>query len=250
MTSEEKLLIAKCEDLFRLCDRYADCRFSDFLNEAEQAFIQREIGQRLGDNTQFFGGFSDAQRKIFGVFPEWMEISYDVFPIGVVKISKKYKKVLSHRDYLGTVLSTGLDRVKIGDIIVNEDGAYIITREEVSDFVARNIEKISNVGVKTELCSISEIDVPKQEFLVIDAVCASVRLDAVISGVLNISRRVASELILTGKVSVNYLETNDTSKQLKPDDVVSVRGFGKFIFSRIGNITRSERVHIEVRKFM
>ena len=126
MTSEEKLLIAKCEDLFRLCDRYADCRFSDFLNEAEQAFIQREIGQRLGYNTQFFGGFSDAQRKIFGVFPEWMEISYDVFPIGVVKISKKYKKVLSHRDYLGTVLSTGLDRVKIGDIIVNEDGAYII----------------------------------------------------------------------------------------------------------------------------
>ena len=48
MTSEEKLLIAKTEDLYRLCDKQQKPQFSVFLNETERAYIEKNIGQRVG----------------------------------------------------------------------------------------------------------------------------------------------------------------------------------------------------------
>ena len=138
MTSEEKLLIAKCDDLFSQCDRYSDVRFSQFLNEAEQAVIIKNIGNRIGYNCCFYGGYDCAQRKIFTVFPEWSEPCNEEFPIKVLKIVKKFKKELSHRDYLGTVLSKGIDRNKVGDILIDSDILCNIFHYEYICFITVN----------------------------------------------------------------------------------------------------------------
>lgn len=69
MTDGDKLLTAKTEDLFRLCEKYAEPRFSGFLDGGETAFIEDNVVFPYGFNTMFFGGFHDSERKILGVFP-------------------------------------------------------------------------------------------------------------------------------------------------------------------------------------
>lgn len=249
MTGEEKLLIAKFEDMFKLCDKYQSPRFSSFLNEAEQVLINSNFGYS-GCNSMMYGGFSDAQRKVFGIFPDWMEKDSKEFPIKVLRVIKKYKKELNHRDYLGTVLSAGIDRKMVGDIVCDIDGAYIYILEDVADFIAGALQKIANVGVEVTIKDCLDIEPPKQKFEMINTVAASERLDAVIAAILNVSRRISSELIKASKVSVNHVEVTSTDYLLKPEQIISVRGFGRFVYVNKGLNTRSQRIHIEVKKFI
>lgn len=249
MTGEEKLLVAKFDDMFKLCDKYQSPRFSSFLNEAEQGLVTTNFGYS-GYNYMTFGGFPDAQRKVFGVFPEWMEIDTKEFPIKVLRVIKKYKKELTHRDYLGTVLSSGIDRKLVGDIVCDDKGAYIYILNDVAEFVAGALQKIANVGVEVTIKDCFDIEPPKQKFEMINTVAASERLDAVIAAILNISRRISSELIKASKVSVNHVEVTDTDFILKPGQIISVRGFGRYIYIDKGMTTRSQRIHIEVKKFI
>ena len=250
MTAEEKLLLAKTEDLFRLCDKYATPQFSAFLNEAEKAFIKKNIGERMGYNCCFFGGYNDAMRTVFGVFPEWESSELSSFPIKTIKIIKKYKKELSHRDFLGTVLSNGINRELVGDILVNDGDAYIFILSDIADFIASGIDKIANVGVKTSVEEISDLEIPEPKFETINTVVASLRLDAVVAAMLKISRKETSSLIIGEKVSINHLSCQNISHILKENDIISVRGSGRFIFLRVNGTTRSDRLHIMIKKYI
>ncbi len=250
MDNEEKLLYAKTEDLFRKCDKRSEAQFSFFLNETEQAFIKREIGSAYGYNTAFFGGYEGAGRKVFGVFPEWAEADNGDFPISAVKIVNKYKKQLSHRDFLGSIMSNGITREQVGDIIVDDDVAYVFMISELAGYIAMNLKKIGNIGVKASLADLSEIKPPEQKFLTISSVAASLRLDAVTAAMLKISRKDAHNLIAGGAVGVNHSQTENTSLILKEGDIISVRGFGRFVFEAIGNRTGSQRLHITVKKYL
>ncbi len=250
MNDEEKITIRRVSDMERLCDKYKKPQFSGFLNEAEVALIKKNTTISKEFNVGFFGGYTDAERKILGIFPQWEDCSEDEFPISVIEAKNKYKRALTHRDYLGTCLSLGLERSKIGDICTTEDGAFIFVMEDISDYIVDNIKKIANCGVNLKKTDISHITIPEREFEYVDVVSASVRLDAVVASAVNISRKASEELILSGRVSVNHVATENTSHTLKPQDIVSVRGSGRLIIDEIGNTTRSGRLHIRIKKYV
>ena len=244
------MLIARIEDLFGLCDKYQTPRFSKFLDEAQQELVLRDAVCPAGYNTGFFGGYENSQRKVFGVFPEWMEFDEKQFPIEVMVIRKKYEKALTPRDYLGTVLSLGIDRSNVGDILVEKNCAYVYMLSDVCSYACDNIDKISNVGVNVKVESFTDIMPPEQKFETINAVCASERLDAVVSAMLKISRNNAAGLIRAEKVSVNHMPITRVDRILNPKDIISVRGFGRYIFEEAGAKTRSDRIHIVVKKYI
>lgn len=250
MNEEEKLLIAKTQDLFRLCDKHCTAQFSFFLNEAQIALIQKEIGAKLGYNCRYFGGYEEARRCMLGVFPEWCEPLDESFPIKAIKIKKSFSKELTHRDYLGSVMANGITREQVGDILVDDDIAYIFITEDMADFVCGGLSKIGNTGVKAVVSEAKDITPPEQKFQIINTVCASKRLDAVLASMLKLSRKEASGLIVGGAVSVNHLPVSDTSRSLKPEDIISVRGYGRYVFYSVGEETRSGRIHITVKKYI
>ena len=247
MTDEEKLIIAKAEDLYSLCQKYSEPRFSGFLNEREAALVKENAGFRPGFETVFWGGFADSERCMMGVFPEWE--SEKNFPITLLKITKGYDRTLTHRDYLGSILSLGLERSKIGDILADSDGAYVFVADDISDYITANIKKIASCGVKIEKAEIDEAKLPQHEFKTVSAVAASDRLDALLAAALGISRRESSLLIKSGKVSVNHKEAAGNSAAVKEGDIISVRGYGRIILDKIGNTTGSGRIHVNFKKY-
>lgn len=233
--------------MFALCGKYASARFSQFLDGGEAADIRDNVHFPYGYNVMFWGGFDGAERTVMGVFPEWEEAAEDKFPVSAVKFTHGFSKKLTHRDYLGTAMSLGIDRAKTGDILINGGTAYVFAASDIAEYIAGNINKIGNVGVKAEVLSAAAVDIPQRMYRTEEKVCASMRLDAVISGVFNISRGESSELIGAGKVKLNYRETSNISAAVKEGDLVSLRGHGRFMLGEIGGETRKGRVHITVK---
>lgn len=247
---DDKLLIARINDLFSLCDKYCCARFSDFLDGAEQAVIQDNVRIPYGYNTVLFGGFKESEKKIMGVFPEWEEPDEGVFPIVCLKAEGGFTRKLTHRDYLGTIMSLGITPQKLGDIVVYDGYAYIFVHSDVAGYTAENIRKIGNQGVKVSVIEdIGSITVERR-YKTISAVCASERLDAVVGAAINVSRSAASSLISSGKVKLNHRETEKQSETIREGDLISVRGYGRYLVDKFGGTTRKGRLQIVLKQYI
>ncbi len=250
MELDEKLLLKKTEDLFRLCDKYSTARFSDFLDGGELAVIEDKAVIPFGYNVMFFGGFSDAEKKIMGVFPEWEEPSPDAFPITCLKLCGGFTKKLTHRDYLGTVMGLGITPQKLGDIVVFDDFAYVFLQNDVGEYVKDNLHKIGNQGVKVEKITDFFNIAIERKYKTIGTVCASSRLDAVVGAAANISRSQSASLINGGKVKLNHRPTEETTKPVKEGDLLSIRGYGRFLVHSFDGETRKQRLHITLKQYI
>lgn len=250
MDTDKKLFHSKINDLFRLCERRAEPVFSSFLDGGELAFIEDEVSVPYGFNVMSFGGYDGAERRVFGVFPEWSEPAENEFPLSLLRVDAPKFRTLTHRDYLGTLMSLGIDRSKTGDILTDDNGAYIFVSEEITEYVAHSLNKIANIGVTTSIADISAFEPPKPKTEERGCVCASLRLDAVVAAAEGISRAAAEKLIRSGCVKLNHREAGDRSKQVKEGDLLSVRGYGRCILKSVGYRTRSGRTHIVIEKFI
>lgn len=250
MDTTEKLLISKIEDLFTLCDKYASPRFSDFLDGAEQVTIKENVVFPYDCNVLQWGGFDDAEKKIIGVFPEWTEPDTSDFPITCLKIEGGYTRKLTHRDYLGTIMSLGIAPGKLGDIVVSDGFAYVLIDSDIAGYVADNLSKIGNQGVKvTVLEDLAQISI-KRQYRTFSSVCASARLDAVVSAAVNISRSQAATLISAGKIKLNHKEITKPAETIKTGDLLSIRGHGRFLVHSFDGETRKMRIHITFKQYI
>lgn len=248
MTDDQKLLIRRVQDLSELAKKYNTPRFSDFYDESEQVMIHN---LQICPDGVWFGGNDDCARKMLGFFPDWWcDDFFSEFPIGVVYIKNKGRRELSHRDYLGTLMSLGLERKKVGDIAVLSDGAYIFLTQAAAEHILSCVNKVAGCGVECRLVNYKDVKMPEAKFQLKDCVVASLRLDAVVAGVCAMSRRVATEFIAGGKVSVNHIQQQRCDYQLKVGDLLSLRGYGRVEIADIGSKTRSDRLHITVKKFI
>ena len=78
---------------------------------------------------------------------------------------------------------------------------------------------------------------------------ASNRLDSIVSSVYNISRAKANLLIDADKVFINSKLINTHSRELKSEDIVSVRGLGRFIYSDIEKISKKGKLVVKIRQY-
>ena len=49
---------------------------------------------------------------------------------------------LSHRDYLGALMSLGIERKTLGDILTHEDEAVIFLKKSITPYVLENLDKV------------------------------------------------------------------------------------------------------------
>ena len=72
----------------------------------------------------------------------------------------------------------------------------------------------------------------------------SLRLDAVVGGMFNLSRTEAARQISAGNVSINYQESLKTDFAVKENDIVSLRGAGKGRVTGTGGTSRKGRLFV------
>lgn len=245
--TEERIFISHIDDMLKICEKTGTARFSSFLSEAESALVRRYLEYCAADNYMLYGGYENAQRVILGVFPQYEEPSEEAFPIQAVCFVSRMAD-LSHRDYLGAIMSLGITRSLVGDIICGEK-TYAMLAPAAADMAVIQITKIGRAGVRCTLSQGEKI-VRNDSFARISATVASLRLDCILSSAVKVSRDKAAQLIRSGMVSVNHTAAVSVSEQLKEGDVLSVRGHGRFVIGNIGDRTKKDRIHITINKYL
>lgn len=246
---EQNGLIARAEDTLRLCDRRGAPCFLGFLDEGEQAALLPWLKKQSGVEWMLFGGFPEAERRLLGVFPEYIAPEGDLFPLTACAFHHRKERRLTHRDVLGTLLSAGLRRETVGDILCAEGLCVAFLREEIVPFVREQIEKIGGEGGRWEI-GYTGVLPAAHSFVSLRETVASPRLDGILKALLHIPRDEAARLITEGAVQVDHRPASSVSAQLDAPCVLSVRGFGRFALDRLGPVTRKGRLNIEARKYI
>ena len=130
-------------------------------------------------------------------------------------------------------------------------GADILILNEISKFLLNNITSLTRFSKsKIEIINLEEIrkrTINKEQ---LEIIVASMRLDAIISEILRTSRSKAEEYINDGRVYINHEEVYKSTKQLKENDILTIRGKGRFEIDSISGETRSGRIKLKVNKYI
>ena len=250
---QDKIFFAKLADMVDHCERTGSYSFSNFFDERQSAMADLWCRQNTGNLLySFYGGFPQANRKILAVYPDYCkDCLYDDFPIKCVTFRYRKEDDLKHKDFLGTFMGMNFKREVIGDIVVSQGLTQAFVTETAAKLITSLLSKIGRTGVKVSDDEPFEIPISDvQKFKDITGTVASLRLDCITALACNISREKAVSLIQADKVDVNHFTVSSVSRELKKDDVLSIRGHGRFILSDIVGLTRKNRIHIILKKYI
>lgn len=194
------------------------------------------------------GIFSDSERKMLAFSNEATDSD---FPYELIKIENLSRfEQLSHGDYLGAVMSLGLNRNKFGDLVLGENCAYIATCIDVAAFLVSNLSTIKRSPCKTTIINVTEESSLKANYEELNVISTSLRLDCVVSGICKLSRSKALDLINTSKISVDYITIKEKNYMLSIGDTITIRGYGKYKFEENIGFTGRDRMRLLMKKFV
>ncbi len=224
-------------------------RYSLFLDERQQMLAKQALNQYRDCHYCFGGGYEGAKRQMLCVYPDYLAEDSLAFPFRYLYFTFRKSDALTHRDFLGSLMALRLKRETIGDIVVGEGEAAVVAGETAAEYILQNMQKIGRVGV-----SVSETDhIPlrvEQQFAEIAGTVASLRIDCVVGLATKLSRSKTMDLVSAGRVQLNYEEVSSPSILLKPEDIITVRGFGKYILAKEIRETKKGRYHILLQKYI
>lgn len=250
----DNFLIDRLEDMFLFVDRNVSLKYTSFLDASEIAHIEMYIKSIKKSYPQveylFWGGYELAERKILCVYNSYLNIGFQDFPLSVIQFdyNPNFSK-LTHRDFLGSMMALKIKRDCIGDIIVSNGKTQVIVSTNVKDIILNEVVQVGRLGVKANLVQEVTLDL-KQSFKDISGTVASMRLDCIISLALNVSRTKAVQMVKSKIVCVNYLEETSIDTLLKSNDILTIKGYGKYILEEVSEPTKKNRLHILIKKYL
>lgn len=247
MEKYEKILLSSIKDKAEKSYNKNIPAYTNFLDLHQQTLVNQQRKEYKGKFVMF-GGYADAERKLVAFLPDYMEEpEQDI--IKIVRVSVNCREKLTHRDYLGASLGVGIKREQLGDILVNGNGADILVKAEMADFLSNNLIKAGRANLSCTVVGINEINFvppePKEEKFVS---ASSLRLDKIVSEGFKISRSDAASAISGGgKVFVNQKEITKPDFQLAEGDKITLRGKGKIEISALNGISKKGKLRVELK---
>lgn len=219
---------------------------TDFLDPREQQIITTIIGKNNEEiNYALFGGFQEAERKRAIIAPFYEHPIEEDFEVCAVEASFNEKFIqIGHRDVLGAFTSLGVDRRKLGDVIVSAGKVQLITSTEMAQYIRLHLTQIRQASVKFTHIALDALEKSQDNWQKKTYYVSSLRVDAVVKEMYHLPRNRATKLIEAEHVRLNFMFIDDPTIQLIEGDLISVRGYGRSKFISIEGKTRKDRLRI------
>jgi RNA-binding protein YlmH len=244
---EDKNLLASIYDKIMLCEKTGNlCYTNEFLppNIWHKLYNMRN---KFFINMDFSGVFQECERKMVAFY------KYDTpknYPMYLMKITNKSKfRTLGHRDYLGSLMSLGIKREKFGDLVIENNICYGAVGIDICEYIKYNLEMIADCPCSVEFIEEYDHIVPKRAFSEKVIIINSLRVDSILSEICNLSRANAVKLVNSGRILVNYDLCVAKDKEIKTNDIITVRGIGKYKMGSVLGVTQKKRIKINVLKY-
>lgn len=252
MKNDELLFINRIKDLAKTAYNQNRYTFSNFLTVEEQTIIESQKSEISYCPYEYFGGHENCERRIIRFGSEEMMGYIEDYPITILLVEPlldKFSDDLNHRDYLGSLMNLGINRNVIGDILIKGKKTYVFCLSETSEYIISELTRIKHTSVK--ITKVNETcDDLKTELEDIEVLVSSPRIDAIVASICKISRGKSQDLFKEKKVFINNKICENNSLALKPGNIISIRGIGKFIYEGEGSKTRKDRVYVKLKKYV
>lgn len=241
--------------LSRLLDKVAEAgrgvpAHTPFLSEAQQEAAVRLLNAAGHPRHFFTGGYPDAERKVCALLPDWQEEDSFEPPFTALRCRWQSGEKLTHRDFLGSILGQGIDREKVGDILVGEDLCDIIVMAELKQYLLQSFDAAGRTRLKVEEIPLGNLRVPEKQVKVIHDTVSSLRLDSVMATGFSLSRGKAAVAISAGRVEVNHALCLKSDRTVAQGDVLTCRGLGKCVLTEVGGLSKKGRIMIEMERYL
>lgn len=254
---EDKMCIAQVLDKIEMSSKKDKIEYTDFLDMYQVSLVENFLRKAKIQNYKLYGGYAEAERKILIIYPEkfddnMLRKNYNKI-LKIVKISLQEldRGKYVHRNYLGGIVKLGIKREKVGDILVRDNGADIITLSEFANILKSELSSLNRFqGADIEAKELNQIEKPEVKIEEVSIIVPSLRLDNIVSDLARTSRSKASEIIAQERVFINGQNETKNSKQIKLGDIITIRGKGRFVIKDFTGTTRSGRTVILIEKYI
>ena len=236
----------KLYNYFETAEKY---EINIFTEEFYTPNFWKKLGTKIGNMGIKTCGLTEISERRQILFENYEDNAVN-FPNKILHIKNLSKfKQQEHKDYLGSILGLNIKRELLGDILVYENGAYVIVSEKISDYLLNNLGQIGRTP-----CEISAVnnmeELPETEFQEIIIRVNSERLDSIVSELVNISRNSAAEVVESGNIMLNYVIQKRKDKNINISDIITIRQHGKFIFADDLGMTKKGKKKLLFKKYI
>lgn len=258
LKSEDKnFMFASVKDKINLAKKRNKIQNTCFFTQAEKTFAEKELIKSKENNYFFFGGYDEAERVALIAYPEKFDTEIvkenldNIFKVIKIVLPNELAGAYNHSSYLASLMKIGLERERFGDIICFENEAYVVVLKENAEYIKENLKHLTRFKKsKIEILNLDGLKVKPKEFEKFKIVVSSNRLDNFVAELAKCSRNKAMEYMLLEKVFVNNSVELKVSKKIKVNDVITIRGKGKFIVCEfVGNNKKEKEVYI-IKKYI
>ena len=157
---------------------------------------------------------------------------------------------LRHQDILGTLYSLNISDEMFGDVVIWNNRYFIIILSCIDNYIKSNLMSIRNSKVELIEKDPYYLKDYKQEYEECIIIVPSIRVDVIVSKIINSSRSNALEKIKNGDIYLNYELLTKPTYMLKENDIFSIRKCGKYKFLREINRTKKGSLVIKYLKYV
>lgn len=157
---------------------------------------------------------------------------------------------LRHQDILGTLYSLNISDEMFGDVVIWNNRYFIIILSSIDNYIKSNLTSIRNSKVDLIEKDPYYLKNYKQEYEEFNIIVPSIRVDAIISKIINSSRSNALEKIKNGDIYLNYELLTKPTYMLRENDIFSIRKYGKYKFNGIINETKKGNIIVNISKYV
>lgn len=215
---------------------------------------------KTGKNTQFLDGrelkivtgkLKKNEYNVYYPYKDSEKVMLYTGKVPKVKLFKIYTvENIRHQDILGSLFALNIDSSYFGDIVLYNDYYYVFVSEDLALYIKDNLKMVGNKKVSLEEVDLSVLDNYERKYEEKEIIVSSLRIDNIISGIINTSRKVALDKIKNKEVVVNYDVMNKNSYILKENDIFSIRRYGKYKFVGIVKSTKKNNFIIRYLKYI
>lgn len=222
--------------------------YTNFLSMAELDAFYRMPAEDRGNDYELSGGREGCERQMLR-FGSLESVGYEEeFPISCLAIKplmEKFADAMTHRDFLGSLMNLGIDRSNLGDIFIEGKSAYVFCTEKIASYIMDNLSKVKHTNVKCSLADVKK-ELPVKEPEEMRLTVASERVDGLVAKIYHLSRNQSLELFREKKIYVNGRQNENNSYAIKKGDIVSVRGYGRFVYYGADHETKKGKWSVSV----
>lgn len=152
---------------------------------------------------------------------------------------------LRHQDILGTLYSLNISDEMFGDVVIWNNRYFIIILSSIDNYIKSNLTSIKNSKVDLIERDPYYLKDYKQEYEECIIIVPSIRVDVIVSKIINSSRSNALEKIKNGDIYLNYELLTKPTYMLKENDIFSIRKYGKYKF--LGEINKTKKGSLVIK---